>query len=201
MQKVDGKGLLCPQPLILTRRALKECLPGETIHVEVDNQTAFQNVMTFLTDQHLDPVGSEKEGLFTIEAQFKAPLPDEKPEVPDAEPVTCPTNYVVVISSDKMGDGDPLLGAILMKAFLNALPDQPQLPTHLLLYNAGVKMATDISGVDAALQSLAAKGVEILLCGTCVDFYVIRSQIVAGRITDMFTLTKTMAEAGHIVRP
>ena len=67
MQVVDGKGLLCPQPLILTRKALKNCLPGETLKIECDNQTAYQNILTYLKDQSLTPSGNEKEGIFQIE--------------------------------------------------------------------------------------------------------------------------------------
>ena len=59
--------MLCPQPLILTRKALKKCEPGETLKIECDNRTAFQNILTFLKDQSLEPIGTEQSGLFLIE--------------------------------------------------------------------------------------------------------------------------------------
>lgn len=201
MQTVDGKGLLCPQPLILTRKALKNCLPGETLKIECDNQTAFQNILTYLKDQSLSPVGKETDGIFHITVVNQPLEAVEAPGSCSIDPALCSSSYVVVVSSDKMGEGDPQLGAILMKGFLNALIEQPVLPTHLLFYNAGVKLTTVDSGVSSALLALEESGVEILICGTCVDFYDIRSQLVVGMISNMFTLTETMAKTGHIIKP
>jgi selenium metabolism protein YedF len=200
MQTVDGKGLLCPQPLILTRKALKACQPGEALSIECDNRTAYQNIMTYLKDQALSPKGTEEGALFRIEV---INLPGGKTEVQQNPADFCATGtaYVVVVSSDRMGEGDPQLGAILMKGFLNALNEQPVLPTHLLFYNAGVKLATKDSGVLASLQTLEESGVEILVCGTCVDFFGLKENLGAGKISNMFTITETMARTGHVVKP
>jgi len=201
MQKVDAKGLICPQPLILTRKALKNCLPGETLKIECDNKTAFQNILTYLKDQSLSPVGTEVEGIFHITVVNQPNQATEDAGLCSIDPGICSSSYVVVVSSDKMGEGDPQLGSILMKGFLNALIEQPVLPTYLLFYNSGVKLTTVDSGVITSLQALEESGVEILICGTCVDFYEVRAQLAAGKISNMFALTETMAKAGHVVKP
>lgn len=201
MQKVDAKGLICPQPLILTRKALKNCLPGETLKIECDNKTAFQNILTYLKDQSLSPVGTEVDGVFHITVVNHPIQATEGTGLCGIDPGICSSSYVVVVGSDKMGEGDPQLGSILMKGFLNALIEQPVLPTHLLFYNSGIKLTTVDSGVITSLQVLEESGVEILICGTCVDFYEIRAQLAAGKISNMFTLTETMAKAGHVVKP
>jgi selenium metabolism protein YedF len=100
-----------------------------------------------------------------------------------------------------MGEGDPQLGMILMKGFINALIEQPVLPTHLIFYNAGVLLTTVDSGVIHSLKSLEESGIEILVCGTCVDFYDIKAQRAVGKISNMFTITETMAKSGHVVKP
>jgi selenium metabolism protein YedF len=201
MQTVNGKGLLCPQPLILTRKALKNCLPGETLKIEVDNQTAFQNILTYLNDQALSPVGMEADGIFHITIVNEKVEAGDEAESRSIDPGMCSSTYVVVVSSDKMGDGDPELGAILMKAFLNSLIEQPILPTHLIFYNSGVKLATIDSGVIGSLKALDESGVDIMICGTCVDFYEVKTLLAVGRISNMFTITEIMAKAGHIVKP
>ena len=201
MQVVDGKGLLCPQPLILTRKALKNCLPGETLQIECDNTTAFQNILTYLKDQSLTPAGIEKDGIFRIEVVNQKIEESNDPGTFSLSPAICSSAWVVAVSSDRMGEGDPQLGAILMKGFLNALHEQPVLPTHLIFYNSGVKLVTNDSGVISSLRDIEAGGVEILVCGTCVDFYEIRNQLGAGRISNMFTLTEIMAGTGHVVKP
>ena len=201
MQTVDGKGLLCPQPLILTRKALKNCLPGETLKIEVDNRIAFQNILTYLKDQSLVPFGEERAGLFYITVVNQPVEAKEGDGACSIDPGLCSSAYVVVVSSDRMGEGDPQLGAILMKGFLNALNEQPVLPTHLIFYNSGVKLTTADSGVLTSLQTLEEGGVEILVCGTCIDFYEIKAQMAVGRISNMFTITETMAKTGHILKP
>lgn len=199
-QKVDGKGLLCPQPLILTRKALKKSEAGESLVIECDNRTAYQNIITFLEDQALSPAGSEENGIFRIDVVNQPSRKEEADQIAPVPGVKSPA-YVVVVSSDRMGEGDPQLGAILMKGFLNALNEQPVLPTHLVFYNAGAKLATKDSGVFNSLQVLEESGVEILVCGTCADFYGIKEQLGVGRISNMFTITETMARTGHVVRP
>jgi selenium metabolism protein YedF len=201
MQTVDGKGLLCPQPLILTRKALKNCLPGETLKIECDNKTAFQNILTYLNDQALSPEGTELDGIFHITVVNEKVEVEEVAGTGSIDPGMCSNSYVVVVSSDKMGDGDPELGAILMKAFLNSLIEQPILPTHLIFYNSGVKLATIDSGVIGSLKTLDESGVDVMICGTCVDFYEVKTLLAVGRISNMFTITETMAKAGHIIKP
>ena len=193
--------MLCPQPLILTRKALKNCLPGETLKIECDNRTAFQNILTYLNDQSLIPSGSEVDGLYYITVVNQPVEMGASSKSSDSVKGTCSSAYVVVVSSEKMGEGDPELGTILMKGFLNALIEQSVLPTHLLFYNSGVKLATIDSGVIVSLQALEASGVEILICGTCVDFYEVKTLLAVGRISNMFTITETMAKTGHIIKP
>ena len=110
MQEVDGKGLLCPQPLILTRKALKNCLPGETLKIECDNRTAYQNILTYLKDQSLDPKGKETGGIFKIEVINISTQSSENNESFSLNPGICSSAYVVVVGSDRMGEGDSQLG-------------------------------------------------------------------------------------------
>ena len=201
MQIVDGKGLLCPQPLILTRKALKNCSLGETLKIECDNRTAYQNIMTYLNDQGLSPLGAEGDDIFQIEVVNQPVRPGEDPGSYSIDPGVCSSAYIVVLSSDKMGEGDPQLGTVLMKGFLNSLHEQQVLPTHIVFYSSGVKLTKVDSGVSNSLKSLVESGVEILICGTCVDFYDIRNQLAVGKISNMFTITETMVKTGHIVKP
>ena len=201
MQTVDGKGLLCPQPLILTRKALKNSLPGEALKIECDNRTAFQNIMTYLKDQSLSPLGFEEGDIFKIEVINKIVSAGTLSETTVIDAGVCSSAYVVVVSSEKMGEGDPQLGRILMKGFLNALNEQPVLPTHLIFYNSGAMLVTHDSGVIGSLRVLEESGVEILVCGACVDFFDLKSKLAVGSISNMFTITETMAKTGHVVKP
>ena len=108
---------------------------------------------------------------------------------------------VINISSNKMGAGDDDLGDILMQSFINTLIQLVPLPSTIILYNAGVLLCTKDSPVLDSLNALETKGVNILLCGTCVDFYNIKDNIAAGKISNMYTIVETLNNSDKIINP
>ena len=106
---------------------------------------------------------------------------------------------VVVINSDKMGRGDEELGARLMANFLKRLVEAESKPQMVMLYNSGVKLAVKGSPVLESLQSLENLGIEIISCGTCVNFYGLADQIEAGSVSNMPEIVKVLTEAKTIV--
>ena len=116
------------------------------------------------------------------------------------QPQNQPSPFTVLIKSDRMGSGNDDLGKILIRGFLNALIKQPQLPTHIILYNGGVLLAVEGTDTATTLYELEQKGIEILLCGTC-DFFQIKEKIKAGTISNMMQITATLIEAPKIVEP
>lgn len=109
--------------------------------------------------------------------------------------------FTVLIKSDRMGSGDDELGKLLIRGFLNALIKQAQLPTHIILYNGGVLLAVDGTDTAETLRELEEKGVIILLCGTCCDFFNIKEMVNAGSISNMMQITSTLIEAPKLVQP
>ncbi len=57
-----------------------------------------------------------------------------------------------------------------MKGFLYAQTQLDVLPDTVLLYNGGAKLSAEGSQSVEDLRSLEAQGVEILTCGTCLNF-------------------------------
>ncbi len=102
---------------------------------------------------------------------------------------------VIVINSDKMGQGDEELGTRLAANFLKTLLGAEKRPRILVLYNSGVKLAAKDSAVLETLQSLENLGVEIICCGTCVNFYGLTDLIQAGRVTNMPEIVRVLTEA------
>jgi selenium metabolism protein YedF len=102
---------------------------------------------------------------------------------------------VVVINSDKMGQGDEELGGRLLANFLSKLMDAQSKPQMLVLYNSGVRLATKGSPVLESLQSLENLGIEIICCGTCVNYYGLTDQMEAGRVTNMPEIVKVLTES------
>ena len=204
MKVVDTKGQLCPAPLIAAKRALKETNTGESFTLITDNKTAFENLTRFLKDNKAETKCSESNGVWTFTVtRTSGDIIKTNPEEYCDSPVTHfeKGNYVVVISSDKMGDGDDQLGLLLMSTFINALKDLDELPQKIVFYNKGVKLATNDSPVIGTLKDLEQMGVELTLCGTCINHYSLASVIGVGTISNMYSIAAIMASSGRILKP
>ena len=72
-----------------------------------------------------------------------------------------------------------------MRAFLYTLTESGIVPRRLLLMNGGVLLAIEGSEHLVNLQRLADLGVEILACGTCLEFYKVKDKLAIGRVSNM----------------
>ena len=207
--KVDAMGDQCPIPVIKTKKALKEITETTLVEVHVDNEIAVQNLSKMAKQKNLEykcekleeqhyiikiNAEAEAEG---VSIQQKAPAENDK-EIcyPDRK-----SNTVVVLSSNQMGNGSEELGQILMKGFIFALTELDELPSTVLLYNSGVKLSTEGSNSIEDLKTLQAQGVEILSCGTCLNYYDLTEKLQVGDVTNMYFILEKMAQADKIIRP
>ncbi|QDW74942.1 sulfurtransferase-like selenium metabolism protein YedF [Lachnospiraceae bacterium KGMB03038] len=201
MITVNAMGDNCPIPVIKTKKAMDALTGPETIEVLVDNEIAVQNV-TKMAKGAGGEVSSEKLG----EASFKVTIQMQgAPEnVQEEDPACAPdarSSTIVVVSSDRMGEGNDELGKVLMKSFIFAVTQLDQLPKTMLFYNGGATLTTEGSDSLEDLKSLEAQGVEILTCGTCLDYYGLKEKLVVGGVTNMYSIVEAMAGAGRIIRP
>ena len=203
MITVNAIGDACPIPVVKTLNAIKELKGPDVIETLVDNEIAVQN-LTRMADQKGCNVKSEKLG----EKEFKVTitvgevLPAQaEEEVSCILPRTGKKNTVVVISSKAMGHGGDELGTALMKGFIYALSQQEQLPSTILFYNGGASITCEGSVSLEDLKSMEAQGVEILTCGTCLNFYGLTEKLAVGSVTNMYTIVEKMNGADLIIKP
>jgi len=199
MKIVDASGLLCPQPLIMLKQALLEMNEGDEAEILTDNDTSFKNLTTFLNDQGAGWTHKKDGRTYTI--YTSKPAKDLSEVDAAAYCSSGSSEYVICIKSERMGEGDPELGNILIKAFINSLKDQDKLPTHIVFYNSGVKLTVKNSPVIDALKALEEDGIRIIVCGTCIDFYGLKEELGVGMISNMYSITETLANTGHVVEP
>jgi selenium metabolism protein YedF len=194
VKEIDARGLACPQPVLKTKDALASAEAGDGIRVVVDNKAARDNVVRFAqSGGHSARVVSEKDGDITVEVTCgERPCETCSPSAVAAPPV-------VFVGSDTMGRGDYALGAILMGAMLGALPETSPRPSAVVFMNAGVKLAVKGSAVLDKIKRLEELGMEILVCGTCLDYYHMRDKVAAGKVSNMFTILETFLKAGNVV--
>ena len=198
--KVNAMGDACPIPVVKTQKAMQELRLPEKIVPLADNETAVQNLGKLAASKgctsKTEKLG-ENEYRVTITVGENA-----KVEEQSGECYTCgKPKTVVVLSSDKMGSGNDELGGALMKAFVFALSQQETLPDTILCYNGGVKLTCEGSESLEDLKGMAARGVEIMSCGTCLNFYDLKEKLAVGEVTNMYVIVEKMSGADRVVRP
>ncbi len=106
---------------------------------------------------------------------------------------------VVIVNSETMGRGNDKLGGVLIDKFLQTLADMPEKPVIVAFYNTGVRLLCEGSAVLEPLGKLQAAGVELLACGTCLEFFDLRPHIVVGRASNMREITGALLTADKVI--
>lgn len=205
MIQVNAMGDACPIPVVKTKNAIRELQGPGVVQTLVDNEIAVQNLTKMAQQkgygvQSAQLAPQQYQVTLTIGEGMPAPAADEPEVCPAAAPGT-PRNTVVVVSSAAMGTGDDTLGKTLLKGFLYALSQQDVLPQTLLFYNGGAALTCEGSASLDDLRSLAAQGVEILTCGTCLNFYGLTDKLQVGEVSNMYTIVEKMTGADRLIKP
>lgn len=196
---IDARGLGCPLPVIETKKALNTMTAG-VIEVIVDNPIAVQNLEKMAVQKNL-VFASQSLDSNKYVVQIKLGDSSKDVSVPQVHQDKAIKNTVVVLSSNRMGQGDDQLGEVLMNGYVYALTELDDLPSTILLYNSGVWLSTEGSEVLEDLRLLESKGVEVLSCGTCLDYYKLTDKLGVGSVTNMYTIAEIMMEAERILKP
>lgn len=215
VKQIDARGKACPLPVIEAKRALEASPDGTKVEVLVDNEIAVQNLCKMAAQKHYEASGEKvQEGCYLVEilkggsaGEDRKDQSGPKKEEPGAQECGCEPmrgterGMVVVLSSDEMGQKDPVLGKILMKGFVYALTEQEQLPETVLLYNGGAWLSCEGSDSLEDLRRLEEQGVEILTCGTCLNHFGLSDRLAVGSVTNMYQIAQILTEARKVVRP
>ncbi|MDD3251390.1 MAG: sulfurtransferase-like selenium metabolism protein YedF [Lachnospiraceae bacterium] len=221
---IDAIGAACPVPVVRAMKALEAAKTGDVLEVLVDNEMAVQNLMKMAKNRgctcQVREEGTKRFAVTivagtTVKLTANEPkeeyLPGDEPAMAEAaahDVAACEAidslvekGTVVVIDSAFMGRGDEALGTVLMKGFIYALSQQGALPETMLFYNSGVKLTTETSETLEDLKGMEALGVGIYSCGTCLDFYGLKEQLLVGEVTNMYDIVERMTQALKLIRP
>jgi selenium metabolism protein YedF len=201
MKTVDARGMVCPKPLILAKKALNGLEVGDSVQLLVDNETSKQNVERFCKDNGVEVQSVRKGGVFTMTMKKLNKDPVVSDEKAYCAPGPAKKPHVDVFRSDTMGSGPEELGRILLKAFINTLKEVKPLPSHLVFYNSGVNLVVEGSPLIGPLSELETMGIKILACGTCLDYFNLKGKLKVGAVSNMYTILETITNAGHVVTP
>lgn len=191
-KQVDARGLSCPKPVIETKKVLDKLNDGNMITI-VDNEVAMQNVTKLAKSLNYDVAVKEVEKDFYIQIS-KGEGVEEIASQSDEE-----RDQVIFISKDTLGGGSEELGKILMKGYIYTLTEYTPYPKTLLFMNSGVKLTIEGSEVLGYLKQLESQGVEILVCGTCLDYFHLKEKIGVGSISNMYSIVDALHGAKNRV--
>jgi selenium metabolism protein YedF len=179
-------------PVVTVKKALEES-PGEDLKVLLDDGAPRENVARFAVNRGFDieEIPLDNGYAILISGNTGETLAIKKDKSGDT---------VMLVASDRLGDGPEELGRLLMKNFIATLVEVAEAPDRMLFVNSAVLLTTEGSEVLEALEKLGNKGVEIASCGICLDFFNRREKLRAGSITNMFTIAESMLKAGSVIR-
>jgi len=191
---IDTRGMPCPEPVIATKKALEGIESGIVI-VQVDNVIAKENVTKFATVHGCGVSITQQAGNFFLKITKGTPTLEQTAH---QQPIAGGTT-VYVMTQNTLGHGNAELGAVLMKGFIYTLLETQPMPKAILFINSGVLLTIESSPVLTHLVKLVQDGVEILSCGTCLDYFEVKDKLAVGGVTNMYTIVETMSNGAKVI--
>ncbi|MCG2721962.1 MAG: sulfurtransferase-like selenium metabolism protein YedF [Thermodesulfovibrionales bacterium] len=198
--QIDARGLPCPQPVLKTKEALEQA-KGSSLVVIIDNEASRDNVIRFLensgvTVEKVETRGNDffvhtKETAGSVSSGIK----------PEDHPCAVPSGAgsALFINKDRIGHGSDELGTNLMKAFITTIKDLSVQPKTICFMNSGVKLTVKEAATLPYLKELEEKGIEMLVCGTCLSYFNLKEQIGVGKISNMYDISETMLKSSKVI--
>jgi selenium metabolism protein YedF len=199
--EIDARGLPCPQPVIKTKEAFEQA-KGNPLLIIVSTAESRDNVMRFLkySGAEIDKI-DEKAGEFYI---YTKEISDTSKAELKTEDYMCtlkPVNIgtAIFINKDRIGHGSDELGKNLIKAFIATIKELSVQPRTICFMNSGVKLTVQGAETLPYLKELEEKGIELLVCGTCLGYFNLKEQLGVGKISNMYDISETMLKSSKVI--
>lgn len=193
---VDARGLPCPQPVLLTKRAMDE---AEEIIVLISGEDQVTNVRRLAERAGWQVASERREDAFALHLRKGSVVSEPKVTSDLTVCASSRQSTVLVVTSDQMGRGEAELGTILMRTFFHTLSESQLLPQTIIFYNSGVKLVVEGSAILDDLRALESRGVEILACGTCLGYFNLKEQLAVGSVSNMYSIVEALLGASHVL--
>ena len=195
-KEIDARGMDCPLPVVHTKKALEDMEEGIVTTI-VTGEVAKENVLKLAKSMGLEvDIKQNSQGDYYIY------ISKEKQAETVGSEVLSPDNkedFLILITKDKLGGGSDELGAVLMSGYLYALTEVSSYPSSIIFLNGGVKLTVEGSQVLEAIRILESEGVEILSCGTCLNYFELEDKLAVGSASNMFTIAEKLNEACNTI--
>ena len=202
VKQVDTRGLSCPEPVVLARQAMLEA-GVDVVQVLTDSEVSAENIARMAKTEGWSVARAEDPSGIRLEiARGDRTTAGPAGQPADVPAVGRPTPKIaVLISSEHLGQGDEPLGRVLIRLFVKTIAQLRPAPQRLIFLNAGVRLTTAGSDLIDALRALEQQGMEILSCGTCLDYYQLKDSLQVGVVSNMFEIASILVDSDRVVSP
>lgn len=201
MREIDVIGKACPIPVIETKKALRENPDEKEFEILVDNEVSTEN-LTKMADEL--KINSKVEKLADRKYKVSLEKTEESRDHREIEDYSVNSatsnNYVVIVNSDKIGDGDEEFSKQILEGFIYSVTEQDHLPVEIIFFNRGIFLTTENEKTIEDLKNLESRGVRVYSCGLCLDHYGKKDDLAVGEITNMYKIVEAM-RSNHAIYP
>ena len=110
-----------------------------------------------------------------------------------------PRDTVILITNNGMGKGPQDLQLTLVGKYLELLDLQNDLPAAICFYTEGVRLVVEGSPVIEKLRTLDEKGVRLVVCSTCLNYFGLAEKIKIGIVGGMGDILSAQWQAGKVI--
>ncbi|OOM78178.1 SirA-like protein [Clostridium puniceum] len=195
---IDAKGKNCPIPVIMAKKEIDG--GNSSFVIEVDNNIAVQNLQKLGNSQGFITELKEDNQIFKVYFSKTSDMfrSEECNEILEERKKDLGT-WSVFIGKEIIGAGNEELGKSLIKMYFYTILEGEDLPKSVLFMNDGVKVPTLNEQAIEHLKDLEKEGVEILVCGACLNFYGLEENLKVGKVSNMYDITNRMKEVSKVI--
>jgi len=109
------------------------------------------------------------------------------------------SNTIILITRYGMGDAEQELQLKLITTYLKLLDDSNVNPAAICFYANGVRLVVDGSPVLETLKALETKGVRLILCSTCLNYFNLTDKVQVGIVGGMTDIIEAQRRADKVI--
>jgi len=106
---------------------------------------------------------------------------------------------LVLVTREGMGDAEPELSRKLFATWTRLVLENDSLPGAICFYAKGVRMVAEGSPVLETLKAFEAKGVRLIVCSTCLNFYGLVDRVKVGIVGGMGDILAAQWKAEKVI--
>ncbi len=198
---IDCKTLQGPASVLKIRNCLKR-EPITDLTIIVDNDPAVDDVTLYLSNQEFE-ICVDTIGNFTKIIGHRSTISVQKflskQNLNNQNDKDYYQKTLIIISSDRFGNGNDDLGQHLMINYVKALNEWGDDLWRLVFLSHGVKLTTEKSVLHNELKSIESSGVDILVCGASLSHLELTDKKKIGQAADTHDIIASFKVADKVI--